>query len=626
MINTRITPMAIPLIAEVDYKYMRDILEDDQLRYDTADALMNDTLRKAYEEKWYDQDARNVVLRDLESKIGNIYDKTPDLSKNYSKVLNTVAKARESPYFNINSRVLEQKAIRDAELNKLGAEAIDESNGFDTPLYNINPQTNEIEWVNPNNIVANVYKSSDYEKVGIDLLSGLQADAYESAMNQVKRDGSSAGYLQSDVVTQLTDKKIRQMAYSPEVIAAFKTSAPTWNKMNKGGIRFKSDKEIGDYIYGLHKAKSFSKSQHQTMNDPTYFNKEEFDYKLNGELDKINAKNGKSKKPNGNPSNKELDESTLFDVKLDDNHPLNRSSIRTDNFSKIQEGAKEGNDFFSDETFINTDWFGSDLNKKTYNYVIENKSRSNALRGLSNQQAFDAMNKYAHGKKSYTVITIDPTSFSTDANYELFGKDFERSVDNGDIYDDKLNSKEPPKSNYELSPQGIMFTETGVFAKAAMETNERTYGGGKKRENVYIKLSRNTQMKMAPATEVLEIKNNRNYDIGLHFTNYGLLVKKDINANGNCITNVATNYGLSLNTELTTAEIAKGNEILAKITTLSRTNPNEASKLLNKNEKYINITADKVYNSEEFAIALFSKITSNTNNVNDNSASDLDEE
>ena len=111
----------------------------------------------------------------------------------------------------------------------------------------------------------------------------------------------------------------------------------------------------------------------------------------------------------------------------------------------------------------------------------------------------------------------------------------------------------------------------------------------------------------------------------MHFTNYGFLVKKDINKNGNCITNVATDYDLSLNSELSTEEMVKGNEILTNITALRKTNPNEASKLLNKNEKYINITAGKVYNSEDFARALFNKITSNANNVNDNFSSDSDE-
>ena len=111
----------------------------------------------------------------------------------------------------------------------------------------------------------------------------------------------------------------------------------------------------------------------------------------------------------------------------------------------------------------------------------------------------------------------------------------------------------------------------------------------------------------------------------MHFTNYGFLVKKDINKNGNCITNVATNYELSLNSELSAEEMLKGNEILTNITALRKTNPNEASKLLNKNEKYINITAGKVYNSEDFARALFNKITSNANNVNDNFSSDSDE-
>ena len=253
-VRTQITPRAIPLIAPVDYKFMQGLSENRQDRYDEASMMIASVIEEGYGQDFYNEQARNKYMSELEVESDRLYDETPDFSKNYNKVLRSVARAKKSPYVNLNKRALEQDKLKQAANLQYGADSIDLSTGLNEPLFD--QKTGE--WKDPQSIQANVIQASKYTDNTEAMLNDIKADAYTSALSEAKLNDVPTGMAKSQYIEELTQRKIDQIIQRPEFIAAWKKTNPTYNYTTAAGVTFgDDDQNIVDFIRGVVSDKAY---------------------------------------------------------------------------------------------------------------------------------------------------------------------------------------------------------------------------------------------------------------------------------------------------------------------------------------------------------------------------------
>lgn len=139
-------------------EFIQGQMEKSQASYDRNIAMYNEALGKLGEIPTEDVASKQAVLKEIESKFGNIDNKYKgDFSAATSDVLGLISSARSNPFWNLNAKQIEQVKRQQSLQDRYGINAL-----LGRDVKGLSLRDANGNWIDPSAIEASVYNKEDY--------------------------------------------------------------------------------------------------------------------------------------------------------------------------------------------------------------------------------------------------------------------------------------------------------------------------------------------------------------------------------------------------------------------------------------------------------------------------------
>lgn len=264
---------------QVPFELMANVSNKMQDRYDKANLAYNTKMDEWLNQSYIDEASRNLFIEEQSKKFDNIYNKYKgDLARGYNDVINFLGQASKHPYLNLNKKQQEAFEKFEKYQQAYGPDLII-AKAPDKELFKINGD-GKIQWKKPSDLEPELYKAPDYAGNAWKLVGELRGSGGEGKLDA--ESYKTLGLLASNNWEAIDDKMIKELAYNPIVIEAFKKMSVNWDKDNRpdynkwgldeaGGDRNSEivNKKMGEFIESVLRQKKYYKSSKSYMQDPT---------------------------------------------------------------------------------------------------------------------------------------------------------------------------------------------------------------------------------------------------------------------------------------------------------------------------------------------------------------------
>lgn len=265
----------------LDTEYFDRKALEDQKRHDAALQMMFERKKQIGEMETYSPDLMQYAQQQDQQRYDEVIDKHYGaLAYGTSDVLGALEDSYQNQAYNVNKIFAEKYKQQEALKDEYGDKAIVYKELDPNKLLTRDDANNITGIADPTTLDYEIYEAPEYAQlVRQQLMPKLKANIESSDLYRTK----FAHILEGRRIEELSDDKIRALAYTKEVRDAFKAIAPTLSIDKRDAMRLsdetyigQNDDAISDFIYGVMVSDKYKATTKDRMNDALFLQQAAF--------------------------------------------------------------------------------------------------------------------------------------------------------------------------------------------------------------------------------------------------------------------------------------------------------------------------------------------------------------